>query len=150
MVTGRLLYEYSVTHQGHLIIPFVYGVADREEIYSYQLLSELGCRGKFHKVENPAGFYASNVYSIITIAKDHLDEHSDVIDSLDLFKIRYTYRHNLIIVSQLAGKYFYDHYPPKELMNIAAPKIFPSEIDCINWVKQGLDRSHSQHNTSLS
>lgn len=149
MDMSRLLYEYSIIHQGHLIIPFVYGLANQEEIYSYHLLSELGCRGNFHKVQNPAGFYASNVYRIIDIAKEHLDEYSDVVDSLDLFKIRYTYLQNLIIISQLAGKYFYDHYPPNELRNIAAPKIFPSEIDCINWVKQGLDRSRTENNSNL-
>jgi hypothetical protein len=48
----------------------------------------------------------------------------------------------LIVIHEGAGKYFYDHYKPEELNNVAAPKLFKSESDCISWIKQGLDRSH--------
>jgi hypothetical protein len=47
----------------------------------------------------------------------------------------------LIIVYQLANKYFYDHYKPENLNNVAAPKIFETEQECINWIKEGLDKS---------
>lgn len=140
---SRFLYEKSVSYQGHLIIPLIFGIVDSSCIYSYTLLSELGHKGKFHKAENPATIYSNSLDEIINVAKAHLDENSDIVNSLDLFKIRYTYQDNLIIISNLSGKYFYDHYPPDQLNNIAAPKIFQSEIDCINWVKQGLDRSQT-------
>ncbi|HCF29927.1 MAG TPA: hypothetical protein DEV81_22615, partial [Cyanobacteria bacterium UBA11049] len=66
---------------------------------------------------------------------------SDIISDRDSFKSRYTYRNNLIIILEISGKYFYDHYPPDNLNNIAAPRIFSSEAECINWIKQGLERS---------
>jgi len=136
----RLLYENSVSYKGHLIIPFVFGMANGD-IYSYTLLSELGHKGKFHKVENPAGIYSSRIAAIIDVAKEHLDEHSDIVSMGDYFKSRYVYRDNLIIVYQLSEKYFYDHYKPESLNNVAAPKIFTSDRECINWIKQGLDSS---------
>jgi hypothetical protein len=135
----RLLYEKSVSLQGHLIIPFVLILADTQAIYSYRLLSELGHKGKFHKLENPADIYASSVNRIIEIAREHLAQNSDVVSNLDYFKSRYTYRHSLIIIHESSGRYFYDHYKPEELDNIAAPKIFSSEQECINWIKQGFD-----------
>lgn len=140
---SRLLYEKSVSYYGHLIIPFIYGRADEQTIYSYKLLSGLGHKGKFHKSENPVGMYSSSVERIVAIAKEHLDENSDVVSRDDYFKHRYTYRNNLIIVYEVSGKYFYDHYNPYSLNNIAAPKIFKSEYECIRWIKQGLDRSHT-------
>lgn len=136
----RLIYENSVSHRGHLIVPFVFGMADGYSIYSYKLLSDLGHKGKFHKSENPAGIYSGGIASLIEIAKEHLDRHTDVLSQVDYFKYRYTYRHNLIIIYQQCGKYFYDHYPPDSLRNLAAPKLFLSEQACINWIKQGLDR----------
>ena len=139
---NRLLYEKSVSYKGHLIIPFVFGMADGESIYSYKLLSELGHKGKFHKSENPSGIYSDSSDSIIDIAKEHLDKNLDIGTSVDYFKCRYTYRDNLIVIHEGAGKYFYDHYKPEELNNVAAPKLFKSESDCISWIKQGLDRSH--------
>jgi hypothetical protein len=139
---SRLLYEKSVSYKGHLIIPFVLGVADGQAIYSYKLLSELGHKGKFHKSENPDGIYFNSIDSLIEVAKEHLDENSDVVTSVDYFKCRYTYRHNLIIIYEGAGKYFYDHYKPENFNNVAAPKLFKSEQDCISWIKEGLDRSH--------
>ncbi|MBD2741184.1 hypothetical protein [Coleofasciculus sp. FACHB-1120] len=138
---SRLLYENSVSYKGYLIIPFVFGIADGQNIYSYALLSELGHKGKFHKLENPAGFYSSCLETIIKVAKEHLEEKSDVASQHDYFKNRYIYQDNLIIVYQLASKYFYDHYKPEILNNVAAPKIFETEQECINWIKEGLDKS---------
>lgn len=140
---SRLLYEKSVSYQGHLIIPFIFGTIDHQVIYSYKLLSQLGHKGKLHKLENPAGICSSSIAEIINIAKQYLDGNSDGINDVDNFKFRYTYQHNLIIISQVAGKYFYDHYPPENLNNIAAPKIFTTETECIHWIKLGLSRSHS-------
>lgn len=136
---SRLLYEKSVSYQGHLIIPFISIINYDTAIYSYKLLSELGYKGKFHKIENPAEIYANNLDRITAVAKEHLAKNSDVVSNLDYFKSRYTYRHNLIIIYEGAGKYFYDHYKPEKLDNVAAPKIFCSEQECINWLKQGLD-----------
>lgn len=138
---SSLLYEKSVSHKGHLIIPFIFGGANRQSIYSYKLLSELGYKGKFHNLENPAGIYSNSIDSITEIAKEHLDQNSDVVSNIDYFKRRYTYRQNLIIIYEGAGKYFYDHYKPETLNNVAAPKLFKSEQDCISWIKQGLERS---------
>jgi hypothetical protein len=50
----------------------------------------------------------------------------------------------LIIVFKEGGKYFYDHYPPELLNNIAAPKLFTSEYECLNWIQQGLDGRHTR------
>ncbi|MBD1882269.1 MULTISPECIES: hypothetical protein [unclassified Coleofasciculus] len=138
---SRLLYENSVSYKGYLIIPFVFGIADGQNIYSYSLLSELGHKGKFHKLENPAGIYSSCIDTIIEAAKEHLDENSDVVSQNDYFKNRYIYQDNLIIVYQLASKYFYDHYKSDNLNNVAAPKIFGTEQECITWIKEGLDKS---------
>ena len=145
---SRLLYEKSVSYKGHLIIPFVFAIADANPIYSYTLLSELGHPGKFHKSENPAGNYSGSIEGIIDVAKSHLDVNSDVVSSSDNFKCRYTYRHNLIIIYEVAGKYFYDHYKPDSLNNVAAPKIFKSETECINWLKQGLDIARTVESAS--
>ncbi|MBD1943935.1 hypothetical protein H6F50_16470 [Coleofasciculus sp. FACHB-712] len=138
---SRLLYENSVSYKGYLIIPFVFGMADGQNIYSYTLLSELGHKGKFHKLENPAGIYSSCIETIIEAAKEHLEENSDVFSQNDYFKNRYIYQDNLIIVYQLASKYFYDHYKSDNLNNVAAPKIFGTEQECITWIKEGLDKS---------
>jgi hypothetical protein len=135
------LYENSFSYQGYLIIPFVLNKVEAEPIYSYTLLSELGHKGQFHNVENPADFYSSTIFNIIKAARKHLEEHSDVESKEDYFKCRYTYYHNLIVIHKEGAKCFYDHYPPDKLNNIAAPKLFKSEIDCISWVKQGLERN---------
>lgn len=140
---SRLLYEKSVSYQGHLITPFVFAIADKQSIYSYKLLSELGHKGKFHCFDNPASIYSSNLTEIVDVAREHLNINSDVVNNADHFKSRYIYCDNLIIISQVGGKYFYDHYTPTELKNIAAPKIFTTEQDCINWIKQGLARSYT-------
>ncbi|NEP10098.1 MAG: hypothetical protein F6K14_07750 [Symploca sp. SIO2C1] len=139
---SRLLYEQSVSYNGYLIIPFVLNKAESQSIYSYKLLSELGHKNKLHKADNPGGIYANKLELIVDIAKKYLQEHSDTVSTIDYFKHRYTYRNDLIIIYEEAGKYFYDHYKPYSLNNVAAPKIFVSEQDCINWVKAGLDRSY--------
>ncbi|BAY32046.1 hypothetical protein NIES2107_39320 [Nostoc carneum NIES-2107] len=141
---SRLLYESSVSYKGYLIIPFVFGKADNYEIYSYKLLAEIGNNSQFHKTENPAGIYGSSISNIIDIAKEHIDNQSEFISSGDSFKSRYIYHHNLIIVSQQEGKYFYDHYPPELLNNIAAPKLFNSEYECLSWIKLGLDGRYTR------
>lgn len=139
---SQLLYKKSVSFQGYLIIPFVFTRADEQLIYSYKLLSEWGHKGKFHKSDNPAGIYFNSVEGIIAVAKEHLEQNSDVASNLDYFKRRYTYLNNLIIIYEESGKYFYDHYKPDSLNNVAAPKIFKSEQDCITWIKQGLDQAN--------
>jgi hypothetical protein len=136
---SRLLYENSVSYKGYLIIPFVFGKADNYEIYSYKLLSEIGHKNQFHKADNPARIYGNSISNIVEIAKEHIDKHSEFVSQGDSFKSRYIYRNNLIIVFQEGGKYFYDHYPPELLNNIAAPKLFNSKYECLSWIKQGLD-----------
>lgn len=138
----RLLYEESIAYKGYLIIPFVFSIFNNYKIYSYKLLSGIGNKSKFQKVENPAAIYGSTVENIIGIAKEHLDINFEFISQTSYFQSRYIYRHNLIIVGNENGKYFYDHYPPDSLNNIAAPKLFTSEYECINWIKQGLDGLH--------
>jgi hypothetical protein len=140
----RLLYESSVSHQGYLIIPFVFGKADNYEIYSYKLLSEIGHKSQFHKAENPAGIYGSSISNIVDIAKEHVEKNPEEFTGGDNFKSRYIYRSNLILVFQEGGKYFYDHYPPELLNNIAAPKLFKSEYDCLSWISQGLEGRHTR------
>lgn len=134
----RLLYEYSATYRGYLIIPFVGGSIAGEEIYSYTLLSELGHRGEFHKAKNPSENFSNTIEGILKVAREHLTQYTTIDRETDYFKHRYTYRNNLIIVLRQAGKVFYDHYSPSELTNIAAPKIFKSESDCLTWIQQGL------------
>lgn len=141
---GRLLYEKSVSDRGHLIIPFVYGMADGKPICSYRLLSAQGYQGRFHQAENPAGIYADQVECILEIAQEHLDQCLPVERSqTDYFRQRYTYRDHLIIVHPETNRVFYDHYSPDKLNNIAAPKLFASEAECIEWVKQGIDQLHT-------
>jgi hypothetical protein len=136
---SRLLYESSVSYKGYLIIPFVFGKADNYEIYSYKLLSEIGYKSPFHKADNPARIYGNSIDNIVEIAKENIDKNAEFVNQGDNFKSRYVFRNNLIIVFQEGGKYFYDHYPPELLNNIAAPKLFKSEYECLNWIKQGLD-----------
>ncbi|MDB9378276.1 hypothetical protein, partial [Nodularia sphaerocarpa] len=117
---------------------FVFGKADNYEIYSYKLLSEIGRASKFHQAENPAEIYGSNINNIVDIAKEHINQNSEFVNQGDSFKSRYVYSNNLIIIFEERGKYFYDHYPPELLNNIAAPKLFNSEYECLNWIQQGL------------
>ncbi|BAZ37417.1 hypothetical protein NIES4101_33380 [Calothrix sp. NIES-4101] len=148
---SRLLYEHSVSYRGYLIIPFAFqkisdtppGIGYRQhKVYSYKLLAENGSKDRLHKAENPSECYGDSVESIVNLAKEYIDKNLDCIGKGDAFKCRYTYRNNLIIISQEAGKYYYDHYPPESLNNIAAPKIFKSEFDCISWIKEGIDGLH--------
>lgn len=140
---GRFLYEKSVSYQGYLIIPFVFGMVADQPLCSYQLLSDLGHQGRLHKAINPAGLYADEINSIIEIAKEHLDQTVKEASCIDRFQQRYTYHDHLIILYQATGKYFYDHYPPDKLNNIAAPKLFATDSECLQWVKAGLDQLHS-------
>ncbi|MBD2292824.1 hypothetical protein H6G06_04825 [Anabaena sphaerica FACHB-251] len=135
----RLLYESSVSYQGYLIIPFVFGKFDNYEIYSYKLLAEIGHKSRFHASENPAKMYCNTIINIIDIAKEHIDVNIEFVIQVDFFKSRYVYRHNLIIVYQKNGKCYYDHYAPESLSNIAAPKLFSSPHECLSWVQKGLD-----------
>ncbi len=141
---SRLLYEISSSYQGHLIIPFVFTRANGENIYSYALLSDQGYKGKFHKTKNPAKLYSSKVSMIVDIARKHLYENAEETTNSDYFSNRYTYQNNLIVIHQQSGKCFYDHYPPQEIRNVAAPKIFSSTNECLGWVKQGLDRKNKK------
>jgi hypothetical protein len=108
----RLLYEQSVVHNGYLIIPYVYSEIAGTPIYAYRLLCELGHRSPWHRAKNPAGLHSSRVEGILQIAKEHLDTQMLVSQALDFFKQRYIYNHNLIIISEIRDKFFYDHYPP--------------------------------------
>jgi hypothetical protein len=136
----RFLYEKSATHQDCLIIPFVYSHVDGQDIYSYALLSEQGYTSILHQAENPAKLYSAEIEGIMAIAQQHIDTQV-TLEGTDYFRQRYTYNHNLIIIHQQGNKCFYDHYAPSKLVNIAAPKIFSSAADCINWVKLGLQRN---------
>ena len=140
----RFLYEHSVSHRGHLIIPYVQSKIAGQSIYTYRLLSEQGRYGTLHKFVNPSRLYSNTIEGITAIAKEHLSKRAEVSTQHDFFKDRYTYRHHLIIVYKQVEKYFYDHYPPTELNTIAAPKIFRSEPECLRWIKQGLDRNYPE------
>ena len=134
---NRFLYEKSVTYQECLIIPFVSGCIDGDDIYSYSLLSEQGYTSQLHQAKNPAQSYSSKLPKIIEIAKRHLDNQF-TLEGSDYFRQRYTYHDHLIVIHEEGGKCFYDHYAPRKLVNIAAPKVFDSVDDCIGWVKFGL------------
>lgn len=136
---NRLIYESSVAYKGFLIIPFIFNHVDGHDIYSYKLLAEIGYQSGLHKSENPAGIYGSNIENMIAIAKEHLDKYADFLGSPDAFKLRYTYRNHLMVISQENGKYFYSHYSPESLNNIATPKLFNTEYECISWIKQDLN-----------
>ena len=138
----RFLYEKSVTYQECLIIPFVYSHVNRQEIYSYVLLSEQGYTSILHQAENPAKLYSNDLPGIIAIAQQHIDTQV-TLEGSNYFRQRYTYDRNLIIIHQEANKCFYDHYPPNRLTNIAAPRIFDSPVDCVEWVKSGLKRNRT-------
>lgn len=163
---SRLLYEQSTSYSGHLIIPFVCQKLAGEQIHSYRLLSEWGYKGRLHRAENPGGIYSCSVAGITQIAKEYLDsttlqdtdaarrsqtvslQDTDTLaqPSRDYFRNRYTYKQNLIIVFHARHKFFYDHYPPVSLKNIAAPKIFNTERACLTWIKNGIDTALSPSN----
>jgi hypothetical protein len=140
MEAHRYLYENLAFHAGYLVIPFKCGAISGADLYSYQLLCAFERQGRFHKEVNPTEDYAASVERAIAIAKTFLEHHSDLPSIPDYSQQRYIYQDNLILISQIAGKYFYDHYSPDSLTNLAAPRLFESEADCIAWVKQGIDR----------
>lgn len=162
----RLLYEQSTSYNGHLIIPFVYQTLVGQEIFSYRLLSEWGYKGRLHRAENPGGIYSCSASGITQIAQEYLDTATQrdettahpgttlalpdtetlALPSRDYFRNRYTYKENLIIVFHARHKFFYDHYPPTSLKNIAAPKIFNTERACLTWIKNGIDTALSPSN----
>jgi hypothetical protein len=137
---NRLLYEKSVSYKGHLIVPFILGRIGCETIYSYKLLSEKGYTSPVHESDNLSGICSNSLEDIVKIAQQNLDEKIISYLGLDHFRERYVYHNNLIILHNQSGKYFYDHYPPEQLTNIAAPKLFISANDCLSWIKQGLDQ----------
>lgn len=143
---ARFLYEKSISRDGHLIIPFVDRVLNGESLYSYRLLSEWGHKGALHKAENPGAIFSMSIDGILEIATEYLaccDESLKypatpyLPSTVDYFRNRYTYCHHLFILFKANRKYFYDHYPPDELRNIAAPKIFTSERDCLAFIRKG-------------
>ena len=162
----RLLYEQSTSYSGHLIIPFVYQKLSGQDIFSYRLLSEWGYKGRLHRAENPGGIYSCSPSGITDIAKEYLDTVTQrdtesanagqtialpdadnlALTSRDYFRNRYTYEQNLIIVFHARHKFFYDHYPPTSLKNIAAPKIFNTERACLTWIKNGIDTALATSN----
>ncbi len=137
---NQFLYSQSLSYQGYLIIPFVLNFISGETIYSYGLLSDGGNKNQWHQAINPGKLYSSQISNIIEIAQEYIDKNSGNFSQIDYFKDRYTYQNNLIIIHQENGKCFYDHYPPFELRNIAAPKIFNNPSECINWIKEGFNR----------
>ncbi|MEM9216913.1 MAG: hypothetical protein AAGD25_21510 [Cyanobacteria bacterium P01_F01_bin.150] len=163
---SRLLYEQSTSYHGHLIIPFLYQTLAGKEIFSYRLLSEWGYKGRLHRAENPGGIYSCSASGITQIAREYLDVKAQqdinaskssgtivtpdsntlALPSRDYFRDRYTYRENLIIVFHARHKFFYDHYPPTSLKNIAAPKIFNTERACLTWIKNGIDTALAPSN----
>jgi hypothetical protein len=148
MSVHSYLYEKLVFYRGYLILPFQCGTISGADIYSYQLLCAFERRGKFHKAVNPAERYTDSIEAVVVIAQDFLDIHSDLLATSVYEQQRYVYQGNLILISQIAEKFFYDHYPPDQLINLAAPRLFESEADCITWVKQGIDRLHNASVTS--
>jgi hypothetical protein len=142
MAAHRYLYENLELHYGYLVIPFQCGTISGSNLYSYQLLCAFERQGCFHQAINPTEEYAGSVARIMAIAQTFLAQHSDLQEESSYTQQRYVYQGNLILISQIAGKYFYDHYPPDSLSNLAAPKLFEDEESCIDWVKQGIDRLH--------
>ncbi|EAZ94188.1 hypothetical protein [Crocosphaera chwakensis] len=141
---NRFLYEKSKSYQGYLIIPFLIAKVSGEFIYSYALLSAEGYDDEFHKAKNPTGLCSNTLGGIIDIAQEHLNQYSVNLKEDNYFNQRYTYQNTLIIIHQEGKRCFYDHYPSHELRNIAAPTLFLSPNDCIDWIKKRLDRRQAQ------
>ena len=81
----------------------------------------MGNKVRFHQAENPAQRFAGKVEQIIAIAQEHLEMASDIEHHLDYFQERYVYLDNLILISAIASKYFYDHYPPRSPPKYSCP-----------------------------
>lgn len=137
---NRFLYEKSVPYQNYLIIPFLVTRVAGEFIYSYTLLSAQGYDDEFHKAKNPSGLCSNHLTGIVEIAQNHLQTFSNTLQEDNYFQQRYTYQNHLIVIHQQGKKCFYDHYPPTELRNIAAPTLFLNADDCIDWIKRRLAR----------
>jgi hypothetical protein len=129
MTAHRYLYEKLALHYGYLVIPFQCGTISGADLYSYQLLCAFERQGRFNREVNPTEEYSASVERVVA--------------AINYVQERYVYQGNLILISQIAGQYFYDHYPPDTLTNLAAPRLFETEADCIAWVKQGIERIHS-------
>jgi hypothetical protein len=142
MTEHQYLYEKLAFHYGYLVIPFKCGMISGADVYSYQLLCAFERQGQFNREVNPTEEYSASVERVMAIAQTFLAHHSDLSSVTNYVQQRYIYQGNLILISQIAGKYFYDHYAPYNLTNIAAPRLFEDEADCITWVKQGIDRFH--------
>jgi hypothetical protein len=142
MAAHRYLYEKLALHYGYLVIPFQCGTISGADLYSYQLLCAFERQGQFNREVNPTEEYSASVERVVAIAQAFLEVHSDLPSDINYVQQRYVYKDNLILISQIAGQYFYDHYPPDKLTNLAAPRLFETEADCIDWVKQGIDRIH--------
>jgi hypothetical protein len=143
MTAHRYLYEKLALHYGYLVIPFQCGTISGADLYSYQLLCAFERQGRFNREVNPTEEYSASVERVVAIAQTFLATHSDLPAAINYVQERYVYQGNLILISQIAGQYFYDHYPPDTLTNLAAPRLFETEADCIAWVKQGIDQIHS-------
>ncbi|WP_026100911.1 hypothetical protein [Synechococcus sp. PCC 7336] len=133
-------YDKAASHRGFMIIPFEGGKISGRSLFSYVLLSGYGYQHQWHKTENIAGVYAEDAYEVVKLAKAHLDRHKAIGGSPTHFTLSYTYLNNLIVIHEAAGRFYYDHYTPGNLNNIAAPKLFSSEQECIEWVRLGLLR----------
>jgi hypothetical protein len=142
MTAHRYLYEKLALHYGYLVIPFQCGAISGADLYSYQLLCAFERQGRFNREVNPTEEYSASIERVVAIAEAFLEAHSDLPAEIHYVQQRYVYQGNLILISQIAGQYFYDHYPPDTLTNLAAPRLFETEADCIVWVKQGIDRIH--------
>jgi hypothetical protein len=140
MAAHRYLYEKLALHYGYLVIPFRCGAISGADLYSYQLLCAFERQGQFNREVNPTEEYSASVERVVAIAQAYLEAHSDLPSAINYVQQRYVYKDNLILISEIAGQYFYDHYPPDTLTNLAAPRLFETEADCIAWVKQGIDR----------
>jgi hypothetical protein len=147
MTAHQYLYEKLAFHCGYLVIPFKCGMISGSDLYSYQLLCAFERQGHFHKAVNPTEEYAGSVARVVAIAQTFLEHHSDLSFPPPYVQQRYVYQGNLILISQIAGRYFYDHYPNDSLTNLAAPRLFEDEEACIVWVKQGIDRLHPPYVT---
>lgn len=138
----RFIYEKSVSYRGYLIIPFVLARFEQQSVYSYGLLSQLGDRGDHHRAMNPASLCSDRLEEVVHIAKGHLQRVSGYEGKFDYFKYRYTYHQHLFVIHGDGGRWYYDHYLPDRLNNVAAAKMFASHSHCTTWVKQEFDRHH--------
>lgn len=135
----RLLYGKSTTYRGYLIIPFIFCRLNSSDIYSYQLLSERGNKDKFHKEQNPTQLYSSSLTTILKIAIEHLKQQVNYVGDVNFFKLRYTCNDHLIILHQTQNnKWYYEHYLPDKLDNIAESRQFKNRFECLSWVQDSL------------